>query len=371
MKTVTVDARCLSHLKCDGIFNFLLNALKFIAPERTDVKFVLISNRLFNPLVRDSLEGIDNINFLEDLNSINNSHLWFIFKLPYIIRRIKPAWHWSPAVTFPLFLPGSTKTLITVHDMVYHDYKKTMSLKTKLSSIFFYDYSIKSATQIWAVSEYTKKRIIERYQHLKCDQIIVGSGIDFNKYKNNSELNNSDSIFQRLCIPEKFALFVGTMEPRKNLKFLLEMWNNRSDNLNLVIVGASGWKMNNEIASIVKSKSFRKNNIFFTGYVEDNDLLQLYKLCSIFISTSFNEGFGLPMLEALATGKAVIASNNSAISEVVGKSGILVNGWDINTWNDAVDLILNNPPTINEKLLNEKFNWNFIKYNLKESLWRF
>ena len=365
---VTVDARCLSHSNRDGIFNFLFDALKFIVPKRRDLKFILLSNRPFNPIVKTQLGRIENIAFYEDLKSINNSHLWFILKLPAIIRRLKPKWHWSPAVTFPLFLPKETRKLITVHDMVYHDFRKTMNFKTKLSNIFFHDYSIRNADKIWSVSEYTKNRIIERYKKIKCNDIVVGAGIDFSKYKNIDQRRKNEKK-ESLEITDNFALFVGTMEPRKNLIFLLHLWNRRNDDLNLIVVGASGWKMNNEISAMINSESFRSNKIHFLGFIDDDKLLNLYKTCRLFISTSLNEGFGLPMLEALAFGKPVIASNNSAIAEVVGKNGELINTWNVNDWNKGIDYLLYKTPEINFNDLKRKFDWNIINTYLAKVLW--
>jgi glycosyltransferase involved in cell wall biosynthesis len=130
----------------------------------------------------------------------------------------------------------------------------------------------------------------------------------------------------RLGIRHEFLLFVGTIEPRKNLSTLLrafeEVLRVRAQPLQLVIAGRKGWLVDDLFASLKHSPA--AENIIFTGYLSDADLCALYSSCAALIYPSVYEGFGLPPLEAMACGAPVIASDIPAIREVVGSAARLV-----------------------------------------------
>jgi glycosyltransferase involved in cell wall biosynthesis len=135
---------------------------------------------------------------------------------------------------------------------------------------------------------------------------------------------------KRLGIRHEFLLFVGTVEPRKNISTLLRAFEEvvrlRQKPLQLVIAGRKGWLVDDLFESYKHSSAAEK--IIFTGYLADEDLCALYSSCAAFIYPSIYEGFGLPPLEAMACGAAVIASNIEAIKEVVGGAARLVSPQD-------------------------------------------
>lgn len=360
---IAVDARSLSVNKLTGIGNFTLNALYYLSTAKPTLNFYLLSNRPFGEIVKKKLEKQNNIHFIADTESLfKNSYIWFSLRLPYLIRKLKPDCFWTPSVNYPAMLGAGIKKIITVHDLIYKDFKSTMSLKNQIVSIYYTDKSIKNADLIWAVSDYTKERIEHYYPKRKCKDILVASGIDFSKYQDEITKEKQKRVLNKLDLPEHFALFVGTLEPRKNLSFLLKLWKEQFCHLHLVIVGASGWKDNGKISKIISSRDFPSDKIHFTGYIDDEDLNVLYRACRIYISTSFNEGFGLPQLEALANNAVVISPNNSAMAEVVSENGYLVDGWEFENWKKTILKALNNPPCINENKLLKKYDWqNVVK----------
>ena len=144
-------------------------------------------------------------------------------------------------------------------------------------------------------------------------------------------------------MPQNFILFLGKLEPRKNITALVEAFNLLKDagdteNMHLVIVGAKGWLFK-DIFRKVQNSSY-KNKIIFKDYICDDDKGFYYSLASVFVYASFFEGFGFPPLEAMACGTPVVASNNSSLPEVVGNAGILVDPYNAVDISNSIRMVL-------------------------------
>src|SRR5690606_3629676 len=114
-------------------------------------------------------------------------------------------------------------------------------------------------------------------------------------------------LYKKYKTKENIILFVGTVEPRKNLKFLLSLMPELADKgFHLIVAGAKGWG-NTEVKQIMESNNFPRESVLFTGYVPNDELLKLYNLATIYVSTSVNEGFGMPQLEAMSCGCPVVS----------------------------------------------------------------
>ena len=166
-------------------------------------------------------------------------------------------------------------------------------------------------------------------------------------------------------MPKKFILFLGTLEPRKNVDNIIKAYDKLRKNNNfyeykLVIAGGKGWK-NKNIYNAFKNSKY-KNDIKFLGYVENKDKNYLYNLADLFIYPSFYEGFGLPPLEAMACGCPVITSSVSSLPEIVGSAGIMVNPHDISEISQAMNDVLS------DKNLQNKLSQKGIK-KAKEFNW--
>jgi glycosyltransferase involved in cell wall biosynthesis len=151
----------------------------------------------------------------------------------------------------------------------------------------------------------------------------------------------------RLGIQEEFLLFVGTVEPRKNLTMLVrafeEVLRVRERPLQLVIAGREGWLVDDLFTDLKRSPAAK--NILFTGYLNDEDLCALYSSCAVFVYPSLYEGFGLPPLEAMASGAPVIASRIPSIEEVVGPAARLVSPESVAELTEAIIELLSSEGT--------------------------
>jgi glycosyltransferase involved in cell wall biosynthesis len=168
-----------------------------------------------------------------------------------------------------------------------------------------------------------KRKIIAalRLPEMKVNVIYLGIDDGFKKLDNQSFL---DSVRLRYGLPEKFMLGVGTLEPRKNLPFLIrafrQMRHANQTKLGLVLVGRTGWRS----AALQGELGREAEDVVLTGFVPQADLVALYNLAEVFVLPSLYEGFGLPPLEAMACGCPVIVSNRGSLPEVVGDAALLI-----------------------------------------------
>jgi len=224
----------------------------------------------------------------------------------------------------PTFFRFKNKSIFTVHDLTPITHGNKHKLGKKWIFQLFLPRTLKYADRIVAMSENTKKDILKCYPKIDKTKIKVVypyASEDFRIIKDKKALLNCRKKYN---LPEKFFLYVGTLEPRKNidniLKAIAEIYNKVK--IPLVIVGTKGWKYNSIF------KKYRDLNldkrVFFTGYVNQQDLPTIYNLAICLIYPSFYEGFGLPPLEAMKCGTPVITSNTSSLPEVVGNSEIMI-----------------------------------------------
>jgi glycosyltransferase involved in cell wall biosynthesis len=200
------------------------------------------------------------------------------------------------------------------------------------------DYT-KRCHHIITVSESSKREII-KYLNVPEEKIsvIYGGYSDIFKPKTDDRL--SGEVKRKYNITGNYLLYVGTLEPRKNLKGLIQAYTQcqaKKDFL-LVLAGGKGWKYEHIFRLVDKLQL--QDQVIFTGYVEEADLPGLYQGASLFVYPSFYEGFGLPPLEAMACGLPVIVSNTTSLPEVVGDAGVYVDPNDVEQIAFSIDTVL-------------------------------
>jgi len=247
----------------------------------------------------------------------------------------------SPNINF-LSLSGGCKHIITIHDLSFDLYSNFYSMKGRIwHGIVRPKKLVEKSDKVIAVSENTKKDLIDRYK-LRPDKIkVIYSGIDFDFFHEIDE-NKKEEIRKKYNLDKPFILTLGNIEPRKNIQGLIEAFNNLKDKYNLehqlVFIGAGNQRYLNYLRRSLPYSS----DILFTGYISSEEKAYLYRLSSLFVYPSFYEGFGFPPLEAMACGVPVICSNSSSLPEIVGNAGLLVDGYNINELTESIFQMLTN-----------------------------
>ncbi|BCD67942.1 glycosyltransferase family 1 protein [Nitratiruptor sp. YY09-18] len=231
-------------------------------------------------------------------------------------------------ISFPSFFDVPTITFI--HDLSHIRYQE---YHPKERVEYFEKYlpkSIEKSTKIVTISEFTKRELIDLGL---CDEKnieVIYNGVD-PKFCPTAQAAFTPITQKYDLHYQNYFLFVGTLEPRKNLKNLLAAYLNYLQKTKnptpLVLAGGVGWR--SEHFDELLQKALGSGHVKRLGYVSEKDLIALYGGAKAFVFPSFYEGFGLPPLEAMACATPVIASNTSSIPEVVGDAGLLIDPYDV------------------------------------------
>lgn len=237
----------------------------------------------------------------------------------------------------------NTPHIVTFHDLSFVRSPEFFSLRKKLWHFLEGPkHQAESADKIIAVSNSTKSDLIDFYKVPDEKISVVYSGINPFFFEKVSEEKLRDFRKSR-GLEKPFILFVGTIEPRKNIISTIRLLNilkqkKSFSDLRLVIVGARGW-LYNEIFTEAKRSQF-KDDIVFWGNASFEELRNLYQLAQVFVYPSFFEGFGLPPLEAQASGLPVVASNSGSLPEILKDSAFIVNPRNIDELVSATERVL-------------------------------
>ncbi|HCA79346.1 MAG TPA: hypothetical protein DEP53_06380 [Bacteroidetes bacterium] len=278
---------------------------------------------------------------------------WENFTLPRFLRRHSIDIYFSPAYVLPLLhrsrssKSSNTRTLMvaTIHDLVSYHFPETFTLKMRIWQRLFVGNAVRVADCIFADSLATKLDIHNFYDVPQEVVKVVYLPVDA-QFQPVKERETLDVIRARYKLPPKFILYLGTLEPRKNVGRLAAAYARLPDLLreqhSLVLAGGLGWysgSIRQEIDELHLGEQIK-----LLGYVNLSDLPGLYTLASAFVYLSLYEGFGAPPLEAMACGTPVIASRSSSLPEVVGDAGILVDPLDLEEITAQLTRVLTDEP---------------------------
>ena len=193
---------------------------------------------------------------------------------------------------------------------------------------------VRAASAVITISKCSLQQALAYYPSLEQKAHIVYPGVSprFQPVKHPEALRD---VRARLSLPERFVLYVGTIEPRKNLGTLIEAFARaHAPGLSLVIAGRTGW-LSESLFAKVRAMDLAKS-VIFAGFVADGDLPALYSAAEAFAFPSLFEGFGLPVLEAMACGTPVICSDSSSLPEVAGDAALLAPPRDVDAWAESI-----------------------------------
>jgi glycosyltransferase involved in cell wall biosynthesis len=233
---------------------------------------------------------------------------------------------WGTNNLLPLWLPAELAKIVTIHDLILPFYSKDADLLSRCMYWLFAERSARQADRIIADSQSTARDLQRIYGVPESKIEVIHLGVD-SAFKPQEPRAAFEYVANKYGVSKDYILTVGTLGPHKNLITLVEAVKVLRDRgelpFQLLVVGAQGRK-NSQALEVLRSSSLSDKDIRFLGFVPDEDLPMLYSASSLFVLPSLYEGFGLPLAEAMACGVPVIASNASAIPEVVGDAGLLV-----------------------------------------------
>ncbi len=336
MAKIGIDIRCLAEGRRTGVEEYTLNLLKQLFEIDRKNEYVLFFNSFRSSGADFSwLEKYSNVTLkkFHFPNKLLNFLFWYL-DWPKIDRMIGGVdIFFMPNIIFGS-VSRKTKLILTIHDLSFERYPQTFSWKRRLWHIFINAKKIcRRADKIIAVSGSTKNDL-ESFYGIPGEKIqIIYSGVadKFRVISRNDEKLVRTK--EKYGLPYKFILYLGTIEPRKNIIGIIQAFDqlqkfaekNDSEEISkykLVIAGSQGWLSEKIFMEI--EKSVHKDKIMAASFIADEDKEYVFNLASLFVYPSFFEGFGFPPLEAMRCGVPVIVSNNSSLPEMVGNSGVLI-----------------------------------------------
>jgi glycosyltransferase involved in cell wall biosynthesis len=303
-----------------GAGNYIINLTRWLVSLKADYDFVIFVQKSRVSLLNLPKNKNTQLRVVPDMHPVKRL-IWEQTLLPRLVRHSGLDGLHSLHYTVPLTKP--CRSVVTFHDMTFFLFPQLHTLSKRFFFRVMIRASSRRADAMVAVSESTRRDSI-RILDIPSEKIIaipLGVGENFRKISDEKQL---EDIRRKYNLPEKFILYVGLVEPRKNLALLLKAYcdlQNQGFPHALVIVGRYGWGYEAVLKQVQELKL--KQWVHFTGYVEHSELPAIYNLASLMVYPSFYEGFGLPVLEAMASGTPLVTTEVSSMPELVGGAGLL------------------------------------------------
>ena len=259
-----------------------------------------------------------------DSPGVRHRQRWWSLGLPlYLVRKPFDLFH---GTNYEIPIWSRLPSVVTIHDLSLFFHPEAHEKRLVRRARWRMPLMARLAARIITPTASVKKEVAEKFG-LNPDKIAVTHEAPRATFKRREDAE----LLQRLAIREPFVLFVGTIEPRKNLHRLVEAFDRvlRTTSLSpqLVIAGGQGWLMD-DFAAAIRQRGL-EDHVCLAGYLKDEELSALYSSCKVFVYPSLYEGFGLPPLEAMACGAPVIASEIAAIKETLGDAARLIDPRDV------------------------------------------
>ena len=332
---VAIDARKLHDF---GIGTYIRNLLRHLGRLDRDTEYVL--------LCRDADMGLApqlGENFRAVREQSPNYSFREQFHIPYVLARERPDVYHAPHYVLPPAVP--CRSVVTIHDtihLMFPQYLPSRGAYAYARSLMWT--AAKRSDRILTVSE-SSKRDIMRYFNVAPEKIVVVYNALDERFGAEPAPEEIARVRERFQLDHGFVLYVGNIKPHKNLVRLIDAFDGLRregfDDLKLLIIGdeISKWPA---LRRAVHRHKLHKH-VRFLGFQSDETLSVLYRLAAVFVFPSLYEGFGLPPLEAMASGTPVVTSNVSSLPEVAGDAAVLVDPYDVAAIQDGIKRVLTDP----------------------------
>ncbi len=362
---IGIDARFALRRR-RGIGNYVLNLIRNLGEIDRTNRYILYVD----------CNDVENIlpvqkNFTTKKLLPSSYLIWEQFILPMQAKKDNLDILHCPANTAPIYLNSQLKLIISVMDVMYLKSFSTLapsvSLYQRLGRIYrkmVVPRIIERASKVITISYFSKNDILSHFKAINPHQVIVTYLATDNKFHFLDRNNIEKRIIDKLHIKGKYILVLGGSDPRKNTELIIrkfiELRSESEIEEKLVILGIPNWEKTN-FYEIVKQSSYGKE-VIFTDFVAEEDLVLLYNGATVFLYPSLYEGFGLPLLEAMACGIPVISSDRTSIPEIVGDAASLIDPTDGEELKKELAKVLNNENLRNELIKRgfkqlQKFSW--------------
>lgn len=285
-------------------------------------------------------------------------------RLPLALRKLRADCWLFMAFPVPLLLM-KRNMIGTIHDICCWDCPDSMKFLSKWYFRISQRAALLKCRKILTISEFSRRRIVERLGARREKIELIYCAADEKFMQHESVLEELEKVREKYGLPEKFILSLSTLEPRKNLRLLIETYQQMvregSVEEELVLAGRKGWKIQDLMDNLDENV---KNRIHFTGFVQDEDLPGIYSLAKLFVFPSKYEGFGLPPLEAMACGTPVLSSDAASMPEVLGDAAGYFRSGDARSLAEQMKSMLTEPDQrravrrLEGRKRAEQFDWN-------------
>ncbi len=371
-KTILVDLTSLAY-HLTGLERYAMNLMREVIRQDKTNRYILFFKGEVHPFFREEVKEANNdgqngshlcVRILKKnsqqrklpVGRITDSKLWVNqISLPFALYKEKADITVFPA--FPCPLLYHRKTILTqIADLTCWDAPDTMPAKSRLFFRVMNRHSARVSRKIFTVSKFSAGRIHKKL-HIPAKRLaVIYDGIGELFLKADLSLERQKQVREKYNLPKRYFLSLSTLEPRKNIPLLIRAYRDAAEEITkapkdeeigdrdstdaydipaLVLAGRKGWK-NEELDRI-------KENIIFTGFIDDEDLPVVYHMADTFVFPSLYEGFGLPPLEAVSVGTRVVSSDAASLPEVLGQNAEYFRSGDQEALKDILIRIMQEP----------------------------